>query len=315
MRLAFNVLWVEDQPHAVRSQQDAIRRHMHEEGFELTTTHCSTLDDIRSQLASDVFTDTIDLVLVDWELGTGLHGEDAITVIRDSIRFKDVIFYSAQADRSRLREATVRAGLDGIYCAGRADLVDEVNNVFDSLVKKVLDLDHCRGIIMGATSDIDALILSCLRESHEMLEAEDRASIVAQTLDLLQDRLTKLQRKLSALGNAPTWDQLYEFHLLFSATVRARVLVRILKLPTLREHKAATTTITLYRDKVLPHRDTLGHKVLAPIGGRTHAAVQGATTLDVASVRQLRKCTLEVRQDLSRLLVALRARGTAGSPS
>ena len=34
--------------------------------------------------------------------------------------------------------------------------------VFDFLVKKVLDLDHTRGIVMGATSDIDFIVNECL---------------------------------------------------------------------------------------------------------------------------------------------------------
>ena len=51
------------------------------------------------------------------------------------------------------------AGIEGIYCAERENLPDEVIGVFESLIKKVLDLDHTRGIVMGGrvTSTIPSM--------------------------------------------------------------------------------------------------------------------------------------------------------------
>ena len=63
-----------------------------------------------------------------------------------------LLAYSANNDAKELRKLAFEANLEGVYCASRVELVDEVLGVFDSLVKKVLDLDHTRGIVMGATS-------------------------------------------------------------------------------------------------------------------------------------------------------------------
>src|SRR5580698_10169634 len=121
---------------------------MLEHGFEFRPRLCRSLEEVRAFLASDedVFTDAIDLILVDWDLGSGAHGEAAIAEIRDAIRYKDVVFYSAQNPAETLRELAFKTGLEGVYCTSREGLVEEVLGVFESLVKKVLDLDHTRGI-------------------------------------------------------------------------------------------------------------------------------------------------------------------------
>ncbi len=166
MRLDFNALWVEDQPNAVKDQSEAIAEGMVEDGFEFRPTMCRTLDAVKALLADDIFNDEVDLILVDWDLGGGVQGQDAIAAIRQDILYKDVVFYSANNNVLQLRNLAVAAGVEGIYCATRAQLVQEVLGVFQSLVKKVLDLDHSRGIVMGATSDIDRLVLEFVEIIH-----------------------------------------------------------------------------------------------------------------------------------------------------
>jgi hypothetical protein len=169
MRLDFNVLWVDDQPDAVTEQVTAIAAGMVDEGFEFRPILCQSLDETRDYLAGDVFSDEIDLVLVDWNLGRGVEGQEAIAAIRESIQYKDVVFYSGNNDVNELRRLAFDVGLEGIYCATRPVLVDEVLGVFESLVKKVLDLDHTRGIVMGATSDIDQMVVESVDAVHGKL--------------------------------------------------------------------------------------------------------------------------------------------------
>lgn len=172
MRLDFNVLWVEDQPGGVVAQGKAIGRNMAEEGFEFKPTMCTGLDEVQRRLSDDLFTDEVDLILVDWDLGKGVEGQTVITGIRERIPYKDVVFYSAVTDTKKLREASFSEGHEGVYFVHRNDLVDEVTSLFKSVVKKVLDLDHTRGIVMGATSDVDQMARECL------LLAQDRKSVV-----------------------------------------------------------------------------------------------------------------------------------------
>src|SRR5260370_38368633 len=129
MRLDFNVLWVEDQPDLVESTARSIARQMAEEGFQFSPIPCQSIGEVENLIADDVFTDEIDLILVDWELGAATHGDGAIAIIRneDRFRYKDIIFYSALKPAGELRELASANGLEGIFCAAsRQDLVVEV---------------------------------------------------------------------------------------------------------------------------------------------------------------------------------------------
>src|SRR5579872_7246873 len=111
MRLDFNVLWVEDQPNLVAASVTALQRSMAEEGFELRHTFCTDVDGVTAYLADDVFRDEVDLILVDWDLGAGLKGEAVISQVRETIPYKDIVFYSAHPNvRDELRQASFNAG-------------------------------------------------------------------------------------------------------------------------------------------------------------------------------------------------------------
>src|SRR5262249_33615319 len=145
MRLDFNVLWVDDQPARVISQITAIKKGMEDEGFEFKPIQCKTMDQVRERVSDNLFTDEIDLVLVDWDLGEEIKAQEAIVQIRKRLQYKDVVFYSANTVPRELRQLAFEAGLEGVYCSDRDGLIMEVIGVFESLVKKVLDIDHTRG--------------------------------------------------------------------------------------------------------------------------------------------------------------------------
>ena len=75
MRLDFNVLWVDDQPNAVSAQITRIKAQMESEGFSFRPTQCKSLTEVEALIAEDVFQDEVDLILVDWDLGGGVHGQ------------------------------------------------------------------------------------------------------------------------------------------------------------------------------------------------------------------------------------------------
>src|SRR5260221_13934966 len=111
MRLDFNVLWVDDQPDLVAPQITTIRAGMREEGFDFKPIQLLSLDATEQFLAGDVFTDEIDLVLVDWQLGGGHEGQEAIAAIREKIQYKDVVFYSGNNDTDELKRLAFEAGV------------------------------------------------------------------------------------------------------------------------------------------------------------------------------------------------------------
>ncbi len=306
MRLDFNVLWVDDQPARVEAQITAIRTQMADEGFHFNPTQCRSLDEVQGLISDYVFNDEVDLILVDWDLGGGVQGQQVIAAIREQIRYKDVVFYSAQTAPDQLRQLAHGAGLEGVYCSARAGLIDEVIGVFESLVKKVLDIDHTRGIVMGATSDIDNMVHECLSAIHGALGDPDKQEMITEALDVIETRITELMDEFAKVKEAATMAALLNAHAIYTANDRLRTLSRALNTEALKHHGARDSVIK-YMDEVVPKRNKLGHKVLLPDGKTSAIAIGGGEHISLEDMRALRRLILDLRADFRTLLEALHA--------
>lgn len=302
MRLDFNILWVDDQPANMRASVQTLQRGMADEGFHLNHAFCSTMDEVKERIADSLFRDEIDLILVDWNLGQGLKGEEVITHIRETVPYKDIIFYSATADVGELKEASYKAGNEGVYFVVRNELVDEAIQFFHTMIKKVLDLDHTRGIVMGATSDVDQMARECLQLAHDLLEEADQAGVLNEMVLLLNDKVPSLDKRVKKLTQSPQVCTILAEHAVFTANDGLRILARLLDLPKFDAQKPHQQGVKRYIQEVVPKRNILGHKVLTPdgrpagIAGDTHAEV-----ISVEEMRALRKLLLELRNEFKLL--------------
>lgn len=302
MRLDFNVLWVDDQPDSVVAQIASIRSKMAAEGFEFRPRQCTTLAQIEEAISDDVFTDEIDLILVDWDLGNNEHGEDAIERIRQIVQYKDVVFYSGQAAVVELRKKAFDKQLEGVYCAGRADLVDEVIGVFESLIKKVLDLDHTRGIVMGATSDIDHMVNTCLTLAHDKLDDTGKSEFIQEALNRVDEQVKKLEKIGKKIKADPSVDALFKAHMLFTSDHRLRLLSSVLTQEEFKAHVDGAKIIEAYRRGVVGERNILGHAVLVPNGKPNSVIDDAGKVVDIQQMRDLRKLLLNLRAEFRGLL-------------
>lgn len=307
MRLDFNVLWVDDQPDRVNAQIKSITLKMAAEGFEFRPRQCTTMDQVEAVIAEHIFTDEIDLILVDWDLGNNMHGEDAIDRIRQIVQYKDVVFYSGEATVTELRQKAYDKGLEGVYCASRADLIDEVIGVFESLIKKVLDLDHTRGIVMGATSDIDHMVNTCLTLAHAKLDEGGKAKFVKEALKRVAEQVQNIARQGERLKTTPSVEALFKAHMLFTSDHRLRMLARILGMNEFAAYAANVTTVKSYRVGVVHGRNALGHAVLVPQGKSDSVIDDAGKVVDITQMRELRKLILSLRADFRALLDAMQA--------
>ena len=309
MRLDFNVLWVDDQPDRITSLIEAIERRMEAQGFLFKPRLCRSIDAVRQSVADTVFKDEIDLILVDWDLGGGVEGQDAIAATRDAVSYKDVVFYSAMKPAEELRQLASDRQLEGIYCATRENLVEEVIGVFNSLVKKVLDLDHTRGIVMGATSDIDHMVNECLVAIHDKLDHEGQQAMLKEALARIDERISDLTKRAAVVKDSTTMATLFEAHLIFTANDRLRILSGVLKYETFRDHADARKAVISYMQDVVPERNGLGHLVYVPEGKPQAVTTKEGKEISLDETRELRRTILGLRQDFRSLLSALQAAG------
>jgi CheY-like chemotaxis protein len=302
MRLDFNVLWVDDQPDNMKASVATLQRAMAAEGFDLKHEFCSTMEEVTAMIADSLFRDEIDLILVDWNLGGGLTGEEVIAKIRETVPYKDIIFYSANANVDDLKKASYKAGNEGVYFVVRGELVDEATQLFHTMIKKVLDLDHTRGIVMGATSDVDQMARDCLQLAHDLLEEAEKRGVLEEMVSLLNEKAPSLEKRVNKLTKNPQVSVILAEHAVFTANDGLRILTRLLELPTFAAQKPHQDGVKRYINEVVPKRNILGHKVLTPEG--KPVGIAGETSAEVISVdemRALRKLLLELRKEFKLL--------------
>ncbi|MDP3742926.1 MAG: hypothetical protein Q8Q76_01120 [Methylotenera sp.] len=255
MRLDFNVLWVDDQQNAVKSQRDRIDTLVRKEGFRLQTQFASSIDAAKGFLSNDIYGDHIDLILMDYDLGAGGRGDDGLVEVRNIFSYKDIIFYSSQA--SDLLEMVAKKKIQGVYCSTRDDLPDTVIGAFEALVKKVLDIDHSRGIVMGATSDIDQHVNDCLVNIFEKSDQTHRVAILAVVARHMKEKRSSFEQEASAIEAFQHVAELLTKHNVYTSNDRLRLLKNALEASGL--HTANVEKLKDYLNNTVPRRNLLAH--------------------------------------------------------
>ena len=284
MRLDFNILWVEDQPNQVESQRESIERKMRGEGFKLQTKFASSVEDAEIHLGDSVFRDHVDLVLMDYELAGDSNGGEGLEVVRERCPFKDIVFYSAKVP-TELKKIVADNEISGVFCTHRNDLPDTVLGVFGVLVKKVLDIDHSRGIVMGATSEIDDFIVRAI----EAIVSEGDAATKTRALEIIKEDVAKIRAtfeedcaKLEALTDIT---ELKSCHRVYTSIKRLILLRKLLKQSGRKDIDLAAM---IEYEQTSSKRNILAHVTVVRNGFSRQIFDRKGAELTVDSMRELR---------------------------
>jgi CheY-like chemotaxis protein len=296
MRLDFKALWVDDQPDGIMSYIERLDRGIRKEGFRFDPTVVQSVANAKAALADGVFKDNIDLVLVDYTLGGGPHGNVALREIRQQLPYRELIFYSADAAMN-LRQRAHEEGVQGVYCAHREELVDTALGVFETLIKKALDIDHSRGIVMGATSDIDYLVHDVLLALHQKLDRKTQAEIRADIDGRIDKKLADVSKTVGAAKDLKTLDELFELRDLITAYDKLRILNGALEKAGVKQ-KDIRDKVTAYMQKIVPDRNLLGHvSVSINEAGEKVLRSRAGKELTEARLKELRVELLDHREN------------------
>jgi hypothetical protein len=303
MRLDFNILWVEDQPANVQSQREAIDRRIRNEGFRLQTEFARSMQEAQGFLSSDIYGDHIDLILMDYDLGAGPAGDDGLVEVRRMFPFKDIVFYSAQA--ADLARIVADKRVQGVFCSDRLGLPDEVAGLFESLIKKVLDIDHSRGIIMGSSSDIDGLIFDCLSAHF----AKDGDVLSDPARQIILTRLAEIKKRfdetVDAVAAATKVADLAELHNVYTSIDRLNLLRKILEVGG--AHAEVCAAMKVYANQTVPKRNVLAHVRVERDGFSRKLFDKKGNELTSDVVRELRHALLRHQEGFEALINRLRS--------
>ena len=266
MRLDFKILWIDDQPRHVESFREGIQRQLSELGFELQVTAVSEPGAIDDAVGAHVHEDGVDLVLIDYDLGSGTRGEEVISDIRGRVPYKDLVFYSAN-DVDILRKIAFDAKLDNIYFSTRYTLVDDTVAIVRKILHKVMDVDHMRGVVMSATSDIDFIIEQSVVADYGRLSDKDQDLFREEVIAELGEKLQRWTTELDKAAKKETIQAIIKLRHICSASDRLKFILRALE----RRAPPGNTHLeraVVYRDTIVPQRNKLAHAKLTEEGGR-----------------------------------------------
>ena len=302
MRLDFNLLWVENQQDLVQSQREKLERTVRGQGFRLQVKFVETVESAVECLANDVYSDHVDLILMDYDLGPGKKGDEGLVEVRSRIPYRDVVFYSSQAND--LNSMVLKQGVQGVFCSTRDDLPDTAFGVFEALVKKVIDIDHSRGIVMGTTSDIDHYVMDALVDAFESCDAK----IQEQALQEIQKDIKKLQEKfqetIANISKAKHPSDLFDHHGIYTSVHRLELLRKVLKARS--SMGEWDQPLVAYIQNAIPKRNTLAH-VRVEVNGFTRKLVDRKGVEQTSDdMKRLRLELLEHHETFERLSTALR---------
>ncbi len=193
MKLAFQLLVVDDQPDDLRSAVSILQEHLDDKGFDLCQVNLPVLsgpdwDAIRNKGRS------YDLVMVDYNLSQSEMGDVAAKRLRVVLPYTDIIFYSAEP-RTELLQLLARQEVEGVFVAHRQQLDDPLVGLADAVIGKAVDLNHMRGIAMAEVAEMDILIQELLISVFQV-DHPDVDAIAEKTANQLKGSMERDSKKL-----------------------------------------------------------------------------------------------------------------------
>ncbi|MEK8179151.1 hypothetical protein WMW71_02250 [Flavobacterium buctense] len=155
MKLNYYVLWVEDDDSWFKTTSELFSETIFDYGFNPVIERRKNLDGVVNQIIESGLK-KFDIFLIDFKLRNSKDGDSIIDYVRNSNVFTDIIFYSS--DKQSIIDSIKENLFEGVYHSDRKELEDKFEKVFKTTIKKIEEINSMRGLIVGETSELDALI-------------------------------------------------------------------------------------------------------------------------------------------------------------
>jgi hypothetical protein len=156
MQLHYNIIWIDDEIKKFEEVGDLNRiiEYLKDLGFTPFILSLTDGKEIETYFSNNKF----DLILSDFSIEDGHHGDDIIKAIRNNNIFTEVLFYTSQQNELE-NIAKKLLTVDRIsFHSGRRGLLDKIENLISLSVAKLLELNATRGLITAETSELDVTI-------------------------------------------------------------------------------------------------------------------------------------------------------------
>lgn len=188
MKLEYRILWFEDDHESVQDVIDALRGLLREQGFELVcdwgVCNAATMTGTVERLQNY---NPYDLMVFDYDLGSGLTGEELAQTLRSKI-WTEILYYSANRVSDELSRGMSVRKVEGVFCAVRQNLEERIWSLVESQIKRICDLNNMRGIVLDSMSSVDTAIRTLFSKMYQEMTAENKSSTTGKLAKKLKER-------------------------------------------------------------------------------------------------------------------------------
>lgn len=252
MNLNYSILWYDDDKNFFESQDmGPIEEAITSWGFRPQIIPVHDAAELKQHEPFNQF----DMLVVDLELGGNEHGSQFIKNVRDNNVFAEIIFYSMKG-ADELWQAIGNERLEGVFVAYKKGIEQKLIRVAHQSVRKVLDLENMRGIVMAEVGDLDEILEKIFTLAMHGITEEQRQKVYASFVKKSREPDKKFEDALSAFEGEPSIERLLT--LSDGSEKRLENFNRVRKHhPLLKSH----TFSDVYRDAILSPRNFLAHGV------------------------------------------------------
>ena len=158
MKLEFRLLVVDDDPRGIETALDILRDHLPREGLRTGPGDCRRLFGRRVRELVTGEGRNFDLAIVDYNLGDpDTDGALVADRLRRDMQYTDMVFYSSDPTRDLYATLAGRR-VSGVFVEERTGLDEALTGLADTVIGKVVDVNHMRGIAMAEVAEMDVLM-------------------------------------------------------------------------------------------------------------------------------------------------------------
>ena len=254
MKIEYKILWLEEDISWLRVPKNRIEREIESYGF---IPLINTINDC--DLTKMKYND-YDLILVDYNLNCGSEnrGNNILTLLRNRKILADAIFYS-NTDIATLYEKVKQDKISNVSIFDRAvfndENIDQIYEIITYYLKKDLDLNSMRGIMMSEVAKFDNKIWEILSKitDVESLIPYVRCRTKIQKTDFDNMSNEVLREKLISKNDSTAF---------LTSSMRSKLLKNLIKKMSKDSdvYNSSYESLKVFYDEIIKERNALAHR-------------------------------------------------------
>ncbi len=194
MDLTYEILWIDDRKDAVKGHKEQTEEYLEELGFIPQINLVNPIEEKEIHLTSDKW----NLIIIDYKLTNNRTGTDLIDKIRRNEQYTEIIFYSSEQDK--VENEIKNLALEGVYWAGRDhNLMDKIKSIIDVTLKKVMDVNTMRGLVMAEVADLDFQMESIIKSYDSKIPSDKKKALQAGIVRRIKKSISGKCSKIAKL--------------------------------------------------------------------------------------------------------------------